>query len=127
MNVLLDTHFLLWTVLGADRLKDFPWLDDYRPWGVSPISFLEIQFLAEVGRLTVRRPEFSQAVLADPRFVVDEVPLITLVDKALPLTWTRDPFDRFLVAHSDARRVPLCSLDRRVQASHRLLVEELRG
>jgi PIN domain nuclease of toxin-antitoxin system len=127
VNVLLDTHFLLWTVLGADRLKDFPWLDDYRPWGISPISFLEIQFLAEVGRLTVRQPEFSQAVSADPRFVIDEVPLVALVDKALPLTWTSDPFDRLLVAHSDARRVPLCSLDRRVQASHRLLVEELRG
>ena len=81
MNVLLDTHFLLWTVLGADRLWEFPWLDGYRPWGLSPVSFLEIQFLGEVGRLEVRQPGFSRPVASDPRFVVDEVPLIALVEE----------------------------------------------
>jgi len=126
VNVLLDTHFLLWAVLGADRLREFPWLNAYRPWGISPVSFLEIQFLAEVGRLEVRQPDFSLAVSADPRFVLDEVPLVALVEKALPLSWTRDPFDRLLAAHSEARRVPLCTLDRRIRAEHRLLVKELR-
>ncbi len=92
---------------------------------VSPVSFLEIQFLAEVGRLEVRNPDFVDAVASDPRFTVDEVPLVTLVEKALPLSSMRDPFDRLLAAHSDARRVPLCTLDRRVRTSHRLLVDEL--
>jgi PIN domain nuclease of toxin-antitoxin system len=127
MNVLLDTHFLLWTTLGAERLKDFPCLDSYRPWGISPVSFLEIQFLAEVGRLEVDQSGLSAAVSADPRFVVDEAPLVTLIEKALPLSWTRDPFDRLLAAHSEVRRVPLCSLDRRIRASHRHLVKEMRG
>ncbi len=127
MNLLLDTHFLLWTVLGSDRLLEFPWLDSYRPWGISPVSFLEIQFLAEVGRLEVQEPSFSKAVATDRRFVIDEVPLVSLVEKALPLSWTRDPFDRLLAAHSEARRVPLCSLDRRIRARHRLLVGELRN
>jgi PIN domain nuclease of toxin-antitoxin system len=127
MNILLDTHFLLWAVTEADRLRDFPWLDAYRPWGISPVSFLEIQFLGEVGRLEVQNPEFSQAVAADPRFLIDEVPLVALMEKALPLSWTRDPFDRLLAAHSEARRVPLCSLDRRMREEHRFVVKELRG
>lgn len=127
MNILLDTHFFLWTVLGAERLREFSWLDAYRPWGISPISFLEIRFLAEVGRLEVQKPDFSQAVAADPRFLIDEVPLVPLVEKALPLSWTRDPFDRLLAAHSEARRVPLCTLDQRMRAEHRFLLEELRG
>jgi PIN domain nuclease of toxin-antitoxin system len=126
MNLLLDTHFLLWTALGSHRLDEFPWLDAYRPWGVSPASFLEIQFLAEVGRVEVEQPAFTRAVASDPRFVVDEAPLVALMEKALPLSWTRDPFDRLLAAHSEARRVPLCSLNRRIRASHRLLVKELR-
>ena len=66
MNVLLDTHFLLWTVLGAERLKEFPWLDAYRPWGISPVSLLEIQFLSEVGRLEVAQPGLSQASRRTP-------------------------------------------------------------
>jgi PIN domain nuclease of toxin-antitoxin system len=127
VNVLLDTHFLLWTVLGSGRLREFPWLERYGPWGVSPVSFLEIQFLHEIGRLEVRQPNFMEAVASDPRFVVDEVPLVPLVEKALPLSWTRDPFDRLLAAHSEARRVPLCSTDRRIRLEHRFVVKELRG
>ena len=125
MTLLLDTHFLIWLVLGSDRLTEFPWLDRYRPWGVSPVSFLEIQFLAEIGRLSVRNPEFTRAVMDDPRFSVDDIALVALVQHGLKLAWTRDPFDRLLAAHSLARRAPLCSLDRRVRGHHRLLVEEL--
>jgi len=35
-----------------------------------------------------------------------------------------DPPDRLLAAHSEARRVPLCTLDRRVRAEHRFLIDE---
>ncbi|MGD8322561.1 MAG: PIN domain-containing protein [Gemmatimonadota bacterium] len=125
MKVLLDTHFLLWAVLGLPRLDEFPWLERYRPWGVSPISLLEIQSLAEVGRLEVHHPEFVDALGRDPRFVIDEVSLMALVMQALPLDWTRDPFDRLLAAHSAARRTPLCTLDRHLRQAHRPLVPEL--
>lgn len=125
MKVLLDTHFLLWVVLGTPRLDAFEWFERYRPWGVSPISFLEVKFLAEVGRLEVRHPEFTETIGKDPRFVVDEVPLLGLIDRALGLDWTRDPFDRLLAAHSLARRTPLCTLDRTIREHHPLLVAEL--
>ena len=95
--------------------------------GVSPVSLLEIQFLSEVGRLEVRQPEFPEAISRDPRFTLDEVPLVPHVEKALPMSWTRDPFDRLLAAHSEARRVPLCTLDRTMCEEHRLIVDELRG
>jgi PIN domain nuclease of toxin-antitoxin system len=125
VTVLLDTHFLIWLVLRSKRLAEFPWIDRYRPWGVSPISFLEIQFLAEVGRLSVRNPEFMAAVMDDARFTVDDVPLVTVIRHALRLDWTRDPFDRLLVAHSSARRVALCTADRRIRTHHPLLAAEL--
>lgn len=125
MKLLLDTHFLLWIVLDVPRVDEFPWLDRYRPWGVSPVSFLEVTFLGEVGRLEIRHPGFVDAISADPRFVVDEPPLLALVEKAVPLTWTRDPFDRLLAAHSEARRVPLCTLDRGMRRKHRFMVQEL--
>src|SRR3970040_527250 len=93
VTLLLDTHFLIWLVLGSKRLAEFPWLDRYRPWGVSPVSFLEIQFLAEIGRLSVHNPEFTNTVMDDTRFTVDDIPLATIVRQALRLDWTRDPFD----------------------------------
>lgn len=127
LTALLDTHFLIWVTIGSARLAEFPWLEKYQPWGVSPVSLLEIQFLAEVGRLEVRNPSFTEAVLRDQRLTVDEVPLLALVRNALDLSWTRDPFDRLLAAHSSARRVPLCTADRLMRVHHRLLVSELRG
>ena len=125
MTLLLDTHFLVWLVLGNKRIAEFPWIDEHRPWGVSPVSFLEIQFLAEIGRLSVRNPEFMNTVMADSRFTVDDIPLANLVRHSLKLDWTRDPFDRLLVAHSMARRVPFCTVDRDIRDHHRLLPPEL--
>lgn len=126
MTLLLDTHFLLWILVEAARLDEFPWLQDRRPWGVSPVAFLELQFLGQTGRIEVDTPALVDAVLADRRFVVDEPPLLALVRAALDAGWTRDPFDRLLVAHSLARRVPLCTVDRAIRARHPLIVRELR-
>lgn len=125
MKTILDTHFLLWIVTESDRLRSFPWLDRYRPWVVSPVSLLEVQFLSEVGRVEVRNPEFTETLLEDSRFLIDEVPLLSLVRRAMELTWTRDPFDRLLAAHSAVRRLPLCTVDQTMRRFHRWLPEEV--
>lgn len=121
LKALLDTHFVLWIVTGADRLKAFPWLDQYRPWGVSPVSLLEIQYLAEIGRIEIRNPQFTDTFVEDPRFVIDEIPLIPLMRRAIEFSWTRDPFDRLIAAHSSVRRVPLCTTDRNIRENHPLI------
>ncbi len=125
IKALLDTHFLAWIVTSSERLDSYPWLSKYRPWGLSPISLLELQYLAEIGRLKVKNPEFTETLLSDSRFLVDELPLIALIQHSLHLTWTRDPFDRLLCAHSRARRIPLCTVDRDIRANHPFLVDEL--
>jgi len=126
MTCLLDTHFLVWIATNSRRLKNYPWLQEYQPWGVSPMSFLEIQLLSEIGRRRLKNPGFAQAVMTDPRFELDEVPFVALIQKALDLSWTRDPFDRLIAAHSQVRRVPLCSVDSVMLEHYKLLVPELR-
>ncbi|HWM93472.1 MAG TPA: PIN domain-containing protein [Thermoanaerobaculia bacterium] len=121
MKALLDTHFVLWIVTEADRLRFFPWIERYRPWGVSPVSLLEIQYLAEIGRIEIQNPQFTDALAEDPRFVIDEIPLVPLMRRAIELTWTRDPFDRLIAAHSSVRRVPLCTTDRKLRDNHPLI------
>lgn len=125
MRLLLDTHFLLWVVTGSRRLREHAWVLDQGALGVSPVSLLELQFLHEVGRIRLDNPAFSEAVASDARFVIDEAPMLPLFQRAVALSWTRDPFDRLLCAHSELRRVPLCSLDRGIQQHHRLLPRQL--
>lgn len=125
VTLLLDTHFLIWILLRSRRLRAYPWIEDHRPWGVSPVSLLEIQFLAEVGRLKVDASGFFRAFQSDGRFRVDDPPFAAVFRHALGSTWTRDPFDRLLAAHSAVRRIPLCTADAALRRHHSLLVEEL--
>ena len=127
MKCLLDTHYVVWIVTDAARLDEFPWLSRYEPWGVSPVSLLELQFLGEVGRIEIQIDEFVAALMKDSRFLLDEVPLLALVQQTLPLAWTRDPFARLLAAHSAARRTLLCTLDRELRLHHRYIAPELAG
>jgi PIN domain nuclease of toxin-antitoxin system len=126
MTCLLDTHFLVWITRKSNRLRNYPWLRLYEPWGVSAVSLLEIQLLSEAGRIPLSNPRFAEAVMTDPRFEVDEVSVVALIQRALDLSWTRDPFDRLIAAHSRLRRVPLCSVDSVILAHHKLLLPELR-
>ena len=64
--------------------------------------------------------------MTDRRFGVDEVSVVALIQRALDLDWTRDPFDRLIAAHSRLRRAPLCSVDSVILANHKLLLPELR-
>lgn len=126
MRVLLDTHFLVWILTENQRLESYPTLGTYQPWGVSPVALLELQYLTEIGRIELKTMAFLKALGGDARFVIDEIPLLMLIRHALPLSWTRDPFDRLLSAHSTARDVPLCTVDRNLQSHHRLLTPDIR-
>ena len=94
--------------------------------GRIPGLFSRNPVLAESGRLKARPAELIEAVKVDPRLVLDDVSISILVQKALDLAWTTDPFDRFLAAHSLARRIPLYSADSEIQEHHPLIVPELR-
>jgi PIN domain nuclease of toxin-antitoxin system len=126
MTCLLDTHFVVWIVTNSKRLRNYPWLKEYEPCGVSPVSLLEIQLLSEAGRRHLDNPRFAQTLMSDPRFEIDEAPMVALIQKSLSLGWTRDPFDRLIAAHSQVRRVPLCSIDFLMLQHHKLIVPELR-
>lgn len=47
----------------------------------------------------------------DPRWQLDDVPTLAWFTAALDISWTRDPFDRLLVAHSRYRGWKLATGD----------------
>lgn len=111
----LDTHVALWLVAGETRrLRGVTkWLRGALL--VSPIVVLEMELLREIGR--IRRPaEEVLAVLTEDHGVrqaagdLEEVARI-----ARELGWTRDPFDRLIVAHALASQATLLTADETIR------------
>jgi PIN domain nuclease of toxin-antitoxin system len=82
---------------------------------VSPLVRLELQFLRKIGKLKVEADQILGSLASDAGVVVTEDALNALVPLAMPLTWTRDPFDRLLVATALLHQAPLVTRDARIQ------------
>jgi PIN domain nuclease of toxin-antitoxin system len=98
---LLDTNALLWLHRGHRRSR--PLTRSAGRLYVSPATVLELQLLVEVGRLRLKSPARVSDLVRDDRWVLDDPPAARWFERALAGAWTRDPFDRLLVAHAQLR------------------------
>jgi PIN domain nuclease of toxin-antitoxin system len=116
--ILLDTNALIW--LDGNHRRARPLLDHVASLRVSPASLLELQFLADVGRIDVVLAD----VIADARWTIDDPPALPWMVRAAEEHWTRDPFDRLIVAHARFRGWRLATGDdgilQRLRARERL-------
>jgi PIN domain nuclease of toxin-antitoxin system len=105
--ILLDTNALLWLDGGHRRIRPLArWAGRLQ---ISPVSLLELQFLVEAGRVQTARS--TSLIVEDPRWTLDEPPAGAWFEAARSLSWTRDPFDRLIVAHAQLRRWRLATAD----------------
>ena len=109
--ILLDTNALIWIDAGHPRSR--PLLRRRDRLYVSPASVLELQFLHESGKVRLRNGTVAWA-MDDDRWLVDEPAAGLWFLRAAGLGWTRDPFDRLLVAHAQLRRWRLATADGRL-------------
>lgn len=109
--ILLDTNALLW--LDQNHRRARPLARAAAPLAVSPATLLELHFLVEAGRIRLRSGTV-RALLDDERWAIDEPPSLDWFSRASEESWTRDPFDRLIVAHARLRRWRLATGDRAV-------------
>lgn len=98
--ILLDTNALLWLHHGHRRGRP---LEERGDLYASPATLLEIQLLLETGRLRLRAGAGVRQIVDDARWMMDDPSSFDWFDRALEIGWTRDPFDRLLVAHAQLR------------------------
>ena len=106
--ILLDTNAAIWLAQGHRRARP---LERVARLYLSPASILELQFLAEAGRVRLTSGFSVTAVADDPRWVLDDVPSARWFSAAADVGWTRDPFDRLIVAHARVRGWKLATAD----------------
>lgn len=96
----LDTHVVAWLYEGlVDRLS-IPAKQAIEQCTLlySPMVELELQYLHEIGRLTAPADTLVQALEGEIGLRPADVELHAIIPIAKQLTWTRDVFDRMIVA-----------------------------
>jgi PIN domain nuclease of toxin-antitoxin system len=106
--ILLDTSALLWLERGHRRSR--PLTAGQRLY-ISPATLLELQVLMESGRLRAFRGVTPETIAADDRWLLDDAPSARWFTAATQVGWTRDPFDRLIVAHARLRGWKLATSD----------------
>ena len=106
--ILLDTNALIWLHQGHRRSRA---LGRVPRRYISPVSVLELQFLVEAGKLRLVERASLSDITSDPRWALDEPPASRWFSAAAELSWTRDPFDRLIVAHARLRGWKLATGD----------------
>jgi PIN domain nuclease of toxin-antitoxin system len=118
--IYLDTHTALWLAngsrdeLSATALENIERAAELR---VSPIVLFEASLLHEIGRIKIGVEEFKRILLYDFEVSICPMPFSEVVEASGGETWTRDPFDRLIVAHAKAASGKLITKDRRIHAN----------
>jgi len=118
--VYLDTHVVVFLYSGVVRLgpKTRSAINNSIV-KISPIVGLELQYLYETGRTSLpARPVIEELAEAIGLTVCD-MSFVDVCLKAEEITWTRDPFDRLIVAHAMLADAPLITKDRYIRKHYK--------
>jgi PIN domain nuclease of toxin-antitoxin system len=111
--IYLDTHVVMWLHDGlVERLSDraAAAIDSGRLL-VSGMVELELQYLREVGRIRPSARDVLLALEASIGLSRSDLSLARVAEAACALNWTRDPFDRMIVAEATLARGRLVTRD----------------
>ena len=73
-----------------------------------------MRLLQEIGRVNIAPDQWMSILRRDFGVTVCTLPLGRVVAESLNLPWTRDPFDRLIVANAKAAEAPLVTRDQRI-------------
>lgn len=88
---------------------------DRDPASVSPAVLLELELLHEIGRLRVRARSIAQFLERSLDIRIARESFVDVASSALEYGFTRDPFDRLIVAHAGLLNATLVTLDGQLQ------------
>ncbi|MBI5891251.1 MAG: PIN domain-containing protein [Nitrosomonadales bacterium] len=113
----LDTHIVCWLYEGRTELLTPAAMSAIEAGllQVSPMVQLELTYLHEIGRINRGGTSVLDALEKDIGLGVADISFAHVTKAAETLTWTRDPFDRMIVAHCTVADAELVSKDQLIR------------
>ena len=114
--IYLDTHIVVWLYAGqvqtfSQPIKDL--INDQELY-ISPIVRLELKYLYEIQRVV----DDTNTIITDLSnrigLNICDKDFSAIVDQAMSLSWTRDPFDGIIVANASLSQNHLITKDQNI-------------
>jgi len=86
---------------------------------ISPMVIMELEYLFEIQKVKDNAKNVIDYLTEKINLQLDECGFTELIEYALHETWTRDPFDRIIVAHAKMRNASLVSADREIKKRYK--------
>jgi PIN domain nuclease of toxin-antitoxin system len=118
--IYLDTHIVVWLYAGLTNFfsQEIRELINRSDIQISPIVRLELQYLYEINRIADQPDAMISDLSNRLGLQVDKETFDTIVGRALAVSWTRDPFDRLIVANAGLNNHILLTKDRTILANY---------
>ena len=112
--IYLDTHVVVWLYAGLSEKFTDRGIDllENRQLFISPMVQLELQYLKEIQRITVDSALMIETLAYSIGLQTCQTSFAQIIAESITETWTRDPFDRLIVAQAKTRKAPLLTQDR---------------
>ena len=119
-----DTHTAIWLYAGeiGRFSKKAAEAIDAGTLMISPMVRLEMQFLLEIGRINEKPEKIVKTLASDFGVRVCDDSLEMVIEAAETVHWTRDPFDRIIVAHAIRTHAPLITKDTLIRKHYKLCI-----
>ncbi len=114
--IYLDTHVVVWLYAGdierlSEKAKNL--INDHDLY-ISTIVQLELQYLFEIQRITHAARDIISDLSIRIGLQVCDKSFSHIVNGTLSLSWTRDPFDRIIVANAALAKKILLTRDQNI-------------
>jgi PIN domain nuclease of toxin-antitoxin system len=116
MIAYLDTHAAIRIAHGRGRVgRDAAKLIQRATLLISPMVLIELEYLYEIGRVTLPGKDILRKLENELGLRLCDLPFTEVARSALDEKWTRDPFDRIIVAQARLNGLaPLISSDEQI-------------
>jgi len=116
--VYLDTHIVVWLYAGLTEkiTENAKKAIENCDVLISQLVRLELQYLFEIGRIKSKPSMMIKSLSESIDLKVSDFPLSEIIDEALKTDWTRDVFDRLLVAEAKTKGAGLITADDDIRA-----------
>jgi PIN domain nuclease of toxin-antitoxin system len=118
--ILLDTHIVIWLFAGESDLlsRTATQLVETEDVFISPFVLLEMEYLFEVSRISQPARIIFGALQKELGLEIQDGSMHEIVQAALQEKWTRDPFDRQIVAQARLLEADLVTKDRNIRSHY---------